>query len=116
MTRKTTATPRLPGAYRRLQERNPAVTQAHDRLGEACANAGPLTERERALVKLALSTGARLEGGVHAHTRKGLAVGVSLEDLRHVALLGITTIGFPASVAALTWIEETAAETKSGRS
>jgi alkylhydroperoxidase/carboxymuconolactone decarboxylase family protein YurZ len=42
---------------------------------------------------------------VHAHTRKALAVGVSAEELRHVAILALPTIGLPSTVAALSWIE-----------
>ncbi|MEK6650850.1 MAG: carboxymuconolactone decarboxylase family protein, partial [Bacteroidota bacterium] len=48
----------------------------------------------------------RLEGGAHAHVPKALEVGVSPADLRHVALLAIPTIGFPASMAAMSWIDD----------
>ncbi|MDT7924321.1 MAG: carboxymuconolactone decarboxylase family protein [Chlorobiota bacterium] len=94
-----------PKRYREFQERYPAVAKAYEELGAAVHSAGPLDEKVRALVKLAISIGARLEGAVHAHTRKALAVGVSAEELRHVAILALPTIGLPSTVAALSWIE-----------
>jgi alkylhydroperoxidase/carboxymuconolactone decarboxylase family protein YurZ len=57
-------------------------------------------------VKLALAVGARLEGGVHAQVRKALEAGVTPAELHHVALLAMPTIGFPASMAALSWIDD----------
>jgi alkylhydroperoxidase/carboxymuconolactone decarboxylase family protein YurZ len=87
---------------------HPDVARAYDALGDAARKAGPLTEREIALVKLALSMGARLEGGVHAHARKALAAGVEPEALRQTAILALPTLGFPHMMAALSWVDETA--------
>jgi alkylhydroperoxidase/carboxymuconolactone decarboxylase family protein YurZ len=57
-------------------------------------------------VKLALALGALSEGAVHSHTRRGLADGLSPEELKHVALLAIPTLGLPQAVKGLTWIED----------
>jgi 4-carboxymuconolactone decarboxylase len=35
-----------------------------------------------------------------------LAEGISAEEMRHVALLAITTIGWPSAIARLSWIED----------
>jgi alkylhydroperoxidase/carboxymuconolactone decarboxylase family protein YurZ len=35
-----------------------------------------------------------------------LEEGLSAEELRHVALLLITTAGFPQAMAALSWVED----------
>jgi alkylhydroperoxidase/carboxymuconolactone decarboxylase family protein YurZ len=43
---------------------------------------------------------------VHSHTRRGLADGLAMEELKQVALLAIPTLGFPQGVKALTWIED----------
>jgi alkylhydroperoxidase/carboxymuconolactone decarboxylase family protein YurZ len=82
------------------------VAEAFDRLGTECHEAGPLDEKTRRLVKLALALAHRHEGAVHSAVRNALASGVSAGEMRHVALLAITTIGWPAAFAALTWIEE----------
>ncbi len=102
MTDKTT----LPGAAGRVAERYPDVWDAYTDLGEACAAAGPLTGQTQRLVKLALAIAAGAEGAVHSHVRRALDEGIDAEQLIHVALLAMPTIGFPASVAALTWIKD----------
>nr|WP_231703985.1 carboxymuconolactone decarboxylase family protein [Cochlodiniinecator piscidefendens] len=56
-------------------------------MGKACANAGPLSDRERRLVKLALAIGAALEGAIHSHTRRARAEGIENAALDQVALL-----------------------------
>lgn len=106
---------KLPGAYTRLRENHPAIAEAYDRLGSACMEAGPLDAKTRALVKLGISIGGRLEGAVHAHARKALRAGASPDELRHAALLAMTTAGFPSAVAATSWIEEVVAEQSAPR-
>jgi alkylhydroperoxidase/carboxymuconolactone decarboxylase family protein YurZ len=96
----------LPPAARRIAADHPEIWKAYAALGEACGDAGPLDPATRRLVKLALAIGAGLEGGVHSHVRRGLAEGVSAEELRHVALLAIPTLGFAASSRAMSWIED----------
>ncbi|MFN8560404.1 MAG: hypothetical protein U0703_01935 [Anaerolineae bacterium] len=54
------------------------------------------------MVKLALAVGAGLEGATHSHTRRGLEQGIDAAALHQVALLGITTLGFPSAVRGLT--------------
>lgn len=96
----------LPSGAGELAEEYPAVWDAYADLGEACSASGPIDGETKRLVKLALAVGAQSEGAVHSHVRRGLEEGVDPETLRHVALLGIPTIGFPKSVAALTWIDD----------
>ena len=98
----------LPGAAGDLARKHPAVWDAYADLGEATANVGTLTERERRLVKLALAIGAASEGAVHSHTRRGLDEGIAATDLEQVALLAIGPLGFPRAVAAGTWIADVA--------
>ncbi len=96
----------LPTIVEKLSQELPAVWDAYSSLGRTASEAGPLDERTKRLVKLALAAGARLEGAVHSHVRRGLASGLSAEELRHVALLAITTLGWPSAIAALSWIED----------
>lgn len=97
---------RLPGGAAKIADRYPAVWKAYSGLGEACAEAGPLSARERRLVKLAFAIGAASEGAVHSHVRRGREERIEADALRQTALLAITTLGFPRAVAALTWIED----------
>ncbi|MGM0834182.1 carboxymuconolactone decarboxylase family protein [Halomonas qaidamensis] len=96
----------LPSAAGDVAEQYPDIWEAYAALGKACAEAGPLDARSRRLIKLSLAIGARSEGAVHSHVRRALEEGLSSEELKQVAMLAIPTAGFPAAVAALTWIED----------
>ena len=95
-----------PAAFQEFRERYPGVVDAYERLGEELRVAGPLSPREVALVKLAISIGARMEGASHAHARKALAQGMAPEAIEHVALLSCPTIGFPNMMMALGWVRD----------
>jgi 4-carboxymuconolactone decarboxylase len=98
--------PKLPKPYQRFREQNASVVAAHDAMGEACAKAGPLNPKTRELVRLAVAVGARLEGAVHSHARRAMDAGASPAEIRHVVTLAAPTLGFPATVAASTWVED----------
>lgn len=96
--------PELPATAGDIADSHPDVWSAYSALGKATAEAGPLSERERRLVKLALAIGADSEGGVHSHVRRGRSEGIEPAALEQVALLAIPTLGFPRAAAAFTWI------------
>lgn len=96
----------VPKRYMKFKEDYPEVLNAYEQMGDAAHKAGPLDDKTRALIKLAISTGARLQGAVHSHTRKAVKAGASKEELRHVALLSLPTIGLPSMMAALSWIDD----------
>jgi alkylhydroperoxidase/carboxymuconolactone decarboxylase family protein YurZ len=96
----------LPSGAGEVAERYPSVWEAYSGLGKACAEAGPLDKRSMRLIKLALAIGALSEGAVHSHARRALQEGIGKQELKHVALLAIPTLGFPQGVKALTWIED----------
>lgn len=97
---------KIPKRYMKFKEDYTEVAEAYESMGDAVHKAGPLDDKTRALIKLAISTGARLEGAVHSHTRKALKVGAVPEELRQVALLSLPTIGLPSMMAALSWIDD----------
>ena len=99
---------KIPGWYQKQKKRYPDLFAAYESLGEACRASGPLDEKTAALVKLAISIGTRHEGAVHSHVRRSLEAGATLDECRHVVLLATTTIGFPAMMAALSWVEDVA--------
>jgi alkylhydroperoxidase/carboxymuconolactone decarboxylase family protein YurZ len=96
----------LPDWIAAFREKHPTVWEAFERLGEACHEAGPLEEKTRRLVKLGIGVAFRHEGAVHSAVRNALKSGVTREEIEHVVLLAITTIGWPAAYAAMTWIED----------
>jgi len=100
----------LPEPFQRLRQDHPRVLQAYEALANATHEAGPLDERTRRLVKLAVSIGARLEGAVRSHSWQARDAGVTAGEMDHVVLLSLTTIGLPSTVAARTWIATALAE------
>lgn len=97
---------KIPKKFRNFMEKFPDVAKAYEQMGDAVHAAGPLDKKTRALIKLAISTGARLEGAVHSHARKAINAGCTADEMRHVALLSLPTIGLPSMMAALSWIED----------
>jgi len=95
-----------PKPFQDFVSRYPKVASAYEALAAAAHEAGPLDERTRRLVKLAIAVGGRLEGAVRAHARFARAAGISDAELDHVVLLAMTTIGQPSAVAARTWMQD----------
>jgi AhpD family alkylhydroperoxidase len=101
---------RAPRPWQEFTERFPAIVAAYDDLRGACDDAGPLEDATVALVKLAVSVGAGRERTVHAHARKALRKGVDPSALRQVVLIALPTIGLPAALDALRWVDESIRE------
>ena len=100
------AAEKLPQIVEDIKRQFPQVWDAYNQLGAAVGEAGPLDAKTARLVKLAIAVGANLQGAVHSHTKRGLSAGLSPQEMRQVALLGMTTVGWPRAVSALSWIEE----------
>jgi len=96
----------IPKRFQKFTEDYPDVASAYEALGSAVHNAGPLDEKTRSLIKLAISTGAGLQGAVHSHVRKALKAGASIEEMRQTILLALPTIGLPSMMAALSWLDD----------
>ena len=97
---------RTPSFYEDFRTAHPAVAAAYQELGDACRTAGPLDARSAELVKLAMSIATGAEGGTHSHTRRALAAGVTRSELEQVALLAITTLGFPQAMRGMAWMRD----------
>jgi alkylhydroperoxidase/carboxymuconolactone decarboxylase family protein YurZ len=95
----------LPRAYREFIRRYPKLSRAWDLTGEA-GKEGPLDEKTLRLVKLGISMGALREGAVHANVRKALEAGIPRASIEQTVALVAGTLGFPASVAVFSWVEE----------
>ena len=95
--------PQLPKPFEEVGRDHPRVMQAYEQLAAAAHEAGPLDDRTRRLVKLAIAVGGRLEGAVRSHVSQAREAGLSDAEIDHVILLSLTTIGLPSMVAARTW-------------
>jgi alkylhydroperoxidase/carboxymuconolactone decarboxylase family protein YurZ len=96
----------LPKRFERFLKEYPEVAVAYENLGDAVHKQGPLDEKTRALIKIALAAGSKMEGAVHAQVRKAVKLKLTKAEIRQVALLSIPTIGFPAAMAVMSWIDD----------
>ena len=92
---------KLPSFYRKFAADQPRIAKAYEALSEACLSEGPLDRKTAELVKIGLTVGAGLEGGLHSHVRRAVEAGASAEEIRHAIRLALTTLGFPAMMRAL---------------
>jgi alkylhydroperoxidase/carboxymuconolactone decarboxylase family protein YurZ len=106
--------PKPPKAYEEFVQRYPRIAEAWDTLAEA-GKEGPLDDRTRRLVKLAIAIGAMREGAVHSNVRKALAKGVPREEIEQVIALAAGTIGLPSVVAIFTWVQDATAGKKKSK-
>lgn len=95
-----------PKFYEEFRATHPELVDAYEALGDAARKAGPLSSNEVALVKLAIATGSGTPGAVHAHVRRALEAGVSVDVIRQVGILGITTLGWPSAMSVRGMIED----------
>ena len=101
--------PTPPPTYEAFTGRFPKLKDAWELIGRA-GHEGPLDDKTRRLVKLAVAIGAQREGSVHASVRKGLAIGLTRAELEQVVVLSAGTVGLPTAAAAFTWIRDVAGE------
>lgn len=100
----------LPKRFTEFVKAYPEVGKAYKELGHAVGTAGPLDTKTRQLVKVGIAIAASLEGGTHSHVRKALDAGASPEEIRHAALQCLTTVGFPAMMKGMSWVEDVLGE------
>lgn len=92
--------------YHDISKRYPEVIAAVENLGTTVRGLGPLDEKTSQLVQLAAAAASGSEGSVHSHTRRALKAGVTREEIYHALLLLISTVGFPQTMAAISWCRD----------
>jgi len=103
---KHVAQVKLPGAALQMAREHAEVWEAFQSLGERASRAGPLDARTRRLIHLALALAAGSEGATHSHARRARSEGITAEELEHVAILAITTIGWSQAIKGMTWVRD----------
>ena len=95
---------KYPGWYSFIKEKHGNFVKALEQLGEAVRLEGPLDDKTAHLVQLAAAAASRSEGSVHSHTRRALKAGATPDEIYHAVILLTSTIGFPSTSAALSWV------------
>jgi len=87
--------------FSRFKQEFPEVYARHKALGkEVHENAGPLDEKSRWLIKIAISAACNHKRALATHIQKARDAGVADEEIKHALLLLIPTAGFPAFMKA----------------
>lgn len=95
-----------PSFYKKFGKKFPDVANAVEKLGATLRTAGPLDEKTSHLIQLAAAAAEQSEGSVCSHTRRALQAGASPEEISHTLMLLVSTIGFPRTMAALSWSQK----------
>lgn len=101
-----------PGWYSFIKENHQEFIKALEQLGEVARKEGPLEEKVSHLVQLAAAAAIRSEGAVHSHVRRALRAGAQSEEIYHTIILLTSTIGFPNTAAAMSWVYDVLGEGK----
>ena len=96
----------LPETASTIAQEHTALWRAFQQLGKEASHAGPLDGRTARLVHLAFAIAADSEGATHSHVRRALAEGIGAAELDHVALLAVTTMGWPKAMKGLSWVRD----------
>ncbi|BDU72757.1 carboxymuconolactone decarboxylase family protein [Mesoterricola silvestris] len=88
--------------------KHPEIYEAYERYGRAVhEQGGPLDERTRWLIKLAVSASQGLAKAQITHMAKARAAGCTGEEIEHAILLIAPTAGFPRMMEAMERFRET---------
>ncbi len=91
-----------------FKEEFPEVSSQHEALGkEIHENGGPLPEKTRWLIKIAISGACAQERALETHILKAREVGATDQEIKHALLLLIQTAGFPTFMTAYAKFRQT---------
>lgn len=96
----------LPDIFKNFIEKHAEIADAHRKVGDLCAEAGPIDQKTQHLIQLGISIGVGSKGGVRSHARRALEAGATEAEIVQALLLATTIIGFPAMIASYGWLQE----------
>ena len=87
--------------FHKFKEDFPRVYEGHQELGiEIHEKSGPLPEKTRCLLKIAISGASRHLSALETHIVKAKEAGVADDEIKHALLLLMQTTGFPTLMEA----------------
>jgi 4-carboxymuconolactone decarboxylase len=92
--------------YLEVKERHAEVVAAVEALRLATQTAGPLDEKTLHLIQIGAAAASMCHGSTHSHTVRALEAGATPQEIRHAVLVLTSTIGFPKTAAALSWVDD----------
>jgi 4-carboxymuconolactone decarboxylase len=94
-------------AFKKFKKEFPAISEAHEALGKVIhEKSGPLPEKTRWLMKVAISGASTHRIALETHITKAREAGATDEEIMHTLLLIIQTTGFPTFMEAYSVFKE----------
>ena len=88
--------------FKYFREHYPDLYQAYENFGkEIHEKGGPLDDKSRWLIKIAVSAASQYDYALQSHIEKAMKAGCSREEVEHAILLVAPTVGFPRMMSAL---------------
>lgn len=103
----------LPPTLRNFINAYPDVWSAHEKLGVECAKAGPLSEKEIQLIKLAVTGSRMLETAFKTHVQKAVEAGAARAEIEHAIIQLLPIVGMARTMMAMKWYHESRSEKRS---
>ena len=103
---RSTKESKLPGPYQQFIQDYPELGAVHDQMGQVIRSLAGLDGKTCSLIKIGICLGAGLESALRSHVRRAVQHGATKEEIMQAMLLGMTTVGFPSTVAAWTWAKK----------
>lgn len=97
---------KYPKNYLKLQKKFPELIKTYQDAGRLAKEIGPIDIKTSHLIQLAACAALRSEGGVHSHTRRAINAGASKAEIYQTIALLMNTMGFPATAAAFSWVND----------
>ena len=96
----------LPSRFLKFQTEYSEFWLAYEGLGQVAAQSGPLDQKTRELVKMGMAAGMRARSSVKSHAHRALDAGAAPKEIEHAIMIGVTTMGFPNMMTALSWVKD----------
>jgi len=97
---------KLPTTFVAFSKKFPELADSHQSVGRYTSTMGPLDAKTQHLIKIGICLGASLESATRSHTRRAIQAGATEAELEQAVMLGMTTCGFPRTVAAWAWVQQ----------
>ena len=97
---------RLPSTLQEFTKRYPKVWSAHENLGLECKQAGPLSDKQIQLIKIAVTATLTLETPFKTHVKKAVQAGASKHEIEHAIIQLLPIVGMGRTMMAMKWYQE----------
>jgi alkylhydroperoxidase/carboxymuconolactone decarboxylase family protein YurZ len=97
---------KLPPTLQNFIKAYPEVWSAHEKLGVESEKAGPLSQKQVQLIKLAVTGSQMLETAFKTHVQKAIRAGATRAEIEHAIIQLLPLVGMGRTMMATKWYQE----------